>query len=205
MAPRKYRMDKRKQAVEDTRRRIVEATVALHVEQGILATSWEDIAQKADVALATVYRHFPSLDGLVSACGQQVIAIVEPPTPETAREKFGAISSQADRIKLLVNELFEFYDRGRIFLDVAVREAHQVPALAAWVSGWETSREEIVKEALRPDGTDHSNVQMIIALTDFRVWCSLSDQNLPMEDAVKMLSALLCQLLAEPGTVTPAD
>ena len=205
MAPRKYRMDKRKQAVEDTRRRIVDATVALHVEQGILATSWEDIAQKADVALATVYRHFPSLDGLVTACGEQVIAIVEPPTPETAREKFGAISSQADRFKLLVNELFEFYDRGRIFLDVALREAHQVPALEAWVAGWEASREEIVKEALRPDGTDHLKVQMIIALTDYRVWCSLIDQNLPNEDAVEMLSALLFQLSAELPTITPAD
>ena len=44
-------MDKRKEAVEETRRSIVDATVALHAEQGILATSWEDIARKADVAL----------------------------------------------------------------------------------------------------------------------------------------------------------
>ena len=116
MSPRKYRMDKRKEAIEETRRRIVDATLDLHAEQGILATSWEDIAKKADVALATVYRHFPSLEELVPACGEQVIAIVKPPTLETVQEAFAAAPSRAERIKLLVHELFEFYDRGRIFL-----------------------------------------------------------------------------------------
>ena len=183
----------------------MDATVALHAEQGILATSWEDIAKKADVALATVYRHFPSLEELVPACGEQVIAIVKPPTLETAQETFGTTPSQADRIKLLVHELFEFYDRGRIFLDVALQEAHRVPALAAWVAGWEASREEIVKEALRSEGTNDLNALMIIALTDFRVWQSLVDQNVPKREAVEMLSALLFHLLAEPSKVTPAD
>ena len=102
MAPRKYRMDRRKEAVEETRRRIMDATVALHGEQGILATSWEDIAQKADVALATVYRHFPSLEELVPACGERITAFIKPPTLETAQETFGSTQSQADRIKLLV-------------------------------------------------------------------------------------------------------
>jgi AcrR family transcriptional regulator len=94
-------MDKRQEAVEETRRRIVDTTVALHGEQGVLGTSWEDIAKKADVALATVYRHFPSLDELVPACGQQVVGIMKPPTLEATRELFAAASSLADRIKLL--------------------------------------------------------------------------------------------------------
>ena len=183
MAPRKYRMDRRIQAVEETRRRIVDATVILHGQQGILATSWEDIAKKADVALATVYRHFPSLEELVPACGEQVTAIMKPPTLETVKETFAKSPSRVDRIRLLVRELFEFYDRGRMFLDLVYQEAHLVPALAAWMTHWESARAEIVDEALRPDGADAVNTQMITALTDYRVWRSLVDQGISMEEA----------------------
>ena len=205
MAPRKYRMENRKQAVEETRQRIVNATVALHGQQGIIATSWEDIAQEADVALATVYRHFPSLDELVPACGEHVVAIVKPPTLETAREAFRAAQPPADRIKILLSQLFGFYNRGQTFLDVALHEGNQVPSLAAWLAGWEASRKEIVAEAMKPFGVSESNVQMILALTDFRVWRSLTDQNLTKDQAVEMLSALLVQLLPEAPKATPAD
>lgn len=205
MAPRKYRMDKRIKAVEETRRRIVDATMTLHADQGILATSWEDISKKADVALATVYRHFPSLDELVPACGEQVTAVVRPPTLDTARKAFGAAPSRVERVNLLVRELFEFYDRGHIFLELAFREAIQVPALAAWLAEWEASRGEIVKEALQPEGTNDLNAMMINALTDFRVWQSLVDQSITTEEAVEMMSASLLHVLAEPLKATQVD
>ena len=104
----------------------------------------------------------------------------------------------------LVHELFEFYDRGRIFLDVARKEAHQVPALAAWVAHREVTREAIVIEALRPEGANELTARMIIALTDFRVWQSLIDQNVSNEEAVDMLNGLF-HLTAEPPKVTTAD
>src|SRR5438477_12380561 len=68
MSPRIYRMTRRAAANAETRRRIVDAAIALHAEKGVLGTSWPDIAKRADVALGTVYRHFPSLDQLVPAC-----------------------------------------------------------------------------------------------------------------------------------------
>src|SRR6266511_4195895 len=58
--------------------------MALHAERGILATTWEDIARRADVAVATVYRYFPSLDALVPACGEEVRRVTQPPRPERA-------------------------------------------------------------------------------------------------------------------------
>ena len=62
MSPRKYDMTRRASAVAQTRRRIVDATLELHTEQGIAATSWDDIAARAGVGVGSVYRHFPSLD-----------------------------------------------------------------------------------------------------------------------------------------------
>jgi AcrR family transcriptional regulator len=52
-------MGKRAAAAEETRRRIVDATHALHIEQGVAATSWDDIAGRAGVGVGTVYRPSP--------------------------------------------------------------------------------------------------------------------------------------------------
>src|ERR1051325_567073 len=58
MAPRTYRMDQRAEAARATKRRIVEATLQLHGERGVLATSHKDVAERADVSVGTVYPHF---------------------------------------------------------------------------------------------------------------------------------------------------
>src|SRR5438128_6084269 len=81
MAPRRYSLGKRAQAVEDTRRRIVDATFDLHNEKGVLNTSMQDVAERADVALRTVYHHFPTVNDLVNGCAGHVITLLAPPTP----------------------------------------------------------------------------------------------------------------------------
>src|SRR3712207_9294899 len=86
-------MGKRKTAVEETRQRILEATLALHAEKGIFGTSWQDIAHRADVSVGTVYKHFPSLDELVPACGELMYAITRPPSPEDAPRMFAGADS----------------------------------------------------------------------------------------------------------------
>lgn len=51
----------------------MDATAKLHGERGILGTSFQDIAMEADVAVATVYAHFPTLEALLPACGALVM------------------------------------------------------------------------------------------------------------------------------------
>src|SRR6266540_3577795 len=46
---RRYELKQRAQRQADTRRRILEATVELHVERGLVATQITDIAQRAGV------------------------------------------------------------------------------------------------------------------------------------------------------------
>ncbi len=81
-------MEKRKAVVEETRQRIVEATLALHSEKGMFDTSYKDIAERADVSVATVYKHFPSLNELVPACGALIMAITAVPSLEDATRIF---------------------------------------------------------------------------------------------------------------------
>ena len=47
-------MSRRASAAAQTRRRIIDATRELHTEQGIAATSWDDIAARAGVGVGTV-------------------------------------------------------------------------------------------------------------------------------------------------------
>src|SRR5918997_33011 len=51
MSPRKYDMTRRASAVAQTRQRIIDATLQLHGEQGVAATSWDDIAARAGVGV----------------------------------------------------------------------------------------------------------------------------------------------------------
>src|SRR4028119_1289923 len=106
MSPRNYDMTKRAAAAARTRKRIIDATRELHGEQGIAATSWDDIAARAGVGVGTVYRHFPSLDELIPACGEITMKVVAPPDPSTLPALFEHATNPAERIERLVRETF---------------------------------------------------------------------------------------------------
>ena len=67
MAPRTYTLGKRAAQVAQTRDRILDPAAALFREQGIRATSMQEVARRADVAPATVLNHFPTPDLLTEA------------------------------------------------------------------------------------------------------------------------------------------
>src|SRR3970040_715575 len=92
-------MSKRAVALLQTRRRIVEATVELHGKKGIFGTSWQDIARRADVSVATVYKHFPTLDELVPACGEVLMERLQPPSPESAPRVLGEGRDTIERLE----------------------------------------------------------------------------------------------------------
>ena len=53
-------MQKRAEARDQVRERIVEATMRLHDEKGVVPTTFAEIAERAGVGPATVSRHFPT-------------------------------------------------------------------------------------------------------------------------------------------------
>src|SRR3712207_5825320 len=59
-------------AQRDRRRRILDATIALAAQGGFDAVQMRAVAERADVALGTLYRYFPSkIHLLVSALGRE--------------------------------------------------------------------------------------------------------------------------------------
>src|ERR671931_1795497 len=78
---RPYRMKRRAELEELTRRRITESAVALHQELGPAQTSISAIADRAGVRRSTVYRHFPDEEALFRACSSYWRAVNPPPDP----------------------------------------------------------------------------------------------------------------------------
>ena len=192
MTPRKYTMDKRRAAVEATRRRILEATLALHAEKGIFGTSWQDIAQRADVSVGTVYKHFPSLNELVPACGELMYAITRPPSLEDAPEIFAGASSLEERLERLVFELFDFYERGAPYIETDFQE-RRLPAVAEWEAYMRATIAGLVREALVSAEPDERMIQAVSALLDFSTFKSFVDRDIQKDRAAKTMNeVLLC-------------
>lgn len=182
-------MRKRAEGLDATRERIVEATAALHVEQGVAATSYIQIAERAGVGPATVYRHFPTLGSLVNACGAHVYEAMRPPLPETTAAVFAGLDTRQQRLDRLVAELDAFYDRGAVHLGVAARDRDRVPELDAGLRQVETGVEALVCEAL--SGAPAAATRMATALADVSVWRSLKRLGAPRTEFRRIWVRLL--------------
>jgi AcrR family transcriptional regulator len=201
MSPRKYSMDKRRAVVEATRQRIVEATLALHAEKGIFGTSWQDIAARADVSIATVYKHFPSLDDLVPACGELVQAITQPPSLEDAPVIFAGSESLEERLKQLISHLFDFYERGAPYIEIDFRE-RQLPAVQEWEAQMQATVEGLTREALRFIEPDQRIVGAVSALLDFSTFKSFLQRDIQKDQAARILATiLLCWITCQDSAV----
>jgi len=145
MSPRSYDGRKRARAREETRRRITEATVTLHGQQGIHGTSYAEIARLADVSIPTVYAHFPDLDHLVEACGSHLMQRFKMPGPEI----FDGCSGSATRIDRLVDQLFELYAAARPWLRREPVES-EIPRVRQFHEARRAALRGLVLEAFSP-------------------------------------------------------
>ena len=190
MTPRKYDMGKRRAAVEETRQRIVEATLTLHAEKGIFGTSWQDIAHRADVSVGTVYKHFPSLDELVPACGELMYAIVGPPSMEDGSRIFARADTLEERLGRLISELFDYYERGAPYIETDFQE-RRLPAVAEWEAYMRDTVAGLVREALVTVRPDERTVQAVSAFLDFSTFKSFMDRDIQKEQAAKTMGEIL--------------
>lgn len=205
MAGRKYQLRKRAEGQDATRERIVEATAALHYEQGVAATSYIQIAERAGVGAATVYRHFPTLGSLVSACGALVEEVMQPPLPENAQAVFAGLGTRQQRLERLVAELDEFYGRGAVWLGIAARDRDRVPELDGFLRQVDAGVEALVKGAAGA-GSSEAEIRLMTALADVSVWQSLKRLDAPPAEFRRTMIGLLdcATALAGQGQENPA-
>jgi AcrR family transcriptional regulator len=120
---RSYRMRRRAELEQQTRRRITESTVALHEELGPARTSISAIAERAGVRRSTVYRHFPDEEALFAACSSHWRAANPRPDPHA----WAAIRDPAERTETALHELYAFYWRTEMMYTPLLRDEPLVP------------------------------------------------------------------------------
>jgi len=193
-------MSRRASAVAETRRRIIDATRELHTEQGIAATSWDDIAARAGVGVGTVYRHFPSLDDLVPACDEVSMQIVGLPDPAEVPALFDGLDTPAERIGRLVQEAFAIYERGARELRPVRREPDVHPSVAAAGAALEASLSALVDAALAPLDVPLQERALARAMIDLNTWEALRGAGLDAPSAVAAVSEMLAARTAARAT-----
>lgn len=116
-------MRERAKLVDDTRRRVVEATVRLHETVGPANTTIAAIAAEAGVTRLTVYRHFPDDDGLFYACSEHWQAQQVAPDPEA----WARVAELERRLRLGLADVYRFYRAGEPMLTMIYRDMELLP------------------------------------------------------------------------------
>lgn len=179
----------------ETRRRIVDATIALHESQGG-ATTISDIAKRAGVSRPTVYRHFPDERSLVAACTSTYFE--EHPPPDF--RGWAAVVDPRDRLRRGLGELYTFYRENQGLLARADQEMPSNPALRHALSGYLDAL-AAMREVLMVDWATPDPKLLRAAVghaIHFGTWHSLAvDQELSDERAADLMEAFVAEAARE--------
>jgi TetR/AcrR family transcriptional regulator, transcriptional repressor of bet genes len=200
MSPRQYRGNRRKEAKADTQRRILEATIELHAKHGIGTTTYAMIAKRADVAVPTVYNHFPTLDELQTACGGHVMA----QAPRLGPEIFDKIGDVEGRLSALVARLVAFYRFVSPWMRWSYYEARLIAEVGPRFKKAAEHRRELILLALAPSfGTSPPAALAALCecLVDYPAWERLTqERGLSDAEAATALGDALIALAREHGS-----
>jgi AcrR family transcriptional regulator len=191
MSPRNYKMVKRAAGLADTRARIIAATVQAHRELGIQPTSWDEIARRAGVGVGTVYRHFPSLDDLLPACGQIVEDTMALPSPEAIAHAFDGARSLRARIQRLSELVFGIYERAAPFIHNIRNERKQLPQLDPWHQAIESTLDALIDEALGPARPNGAQTETARALLDLATWQAFRQRDFTTDEIVETVARMI--------------
>ena len=184
-----YRMTRRAEQVDETRRRIVAAAVGLHGTVGPAHTTVSAIAEAAGVTRVTVYRHFPDEDALFAACTAHWAAGQRLPDVAAWRE----IDSPEDRTTAALTDLYRFFHDAAPMLTLTTRDQDVVPDFIR-TRNRVTAQDQVdaLLEAWPPGKRTARRRALAGHAISFATWRSLCvDQSLPPQDAVAAMTRLV--------------
>jgi AcrR family transcriptional regulator len=193
MSPRRYRLERRAETAEQTRRRLVEATQQLHAELGIYATTMTQIAERARVSVGTAYHHFPTYADACSACSERTAEMIPFPTAEI----FTGLQTVDARVRRLAQEIFGFYQRLPHYERVR-SERFGMPPIQAYADSEEDNRLAVTREALRPLKAPARLARTCSTLLDVAVYGALTRAGMtPTQAADDVATFILARLDTE--------
>ncbi|MBF4767891.1 TetR family transcriptional regulator [Nocardioides agariphilus] len=178
----------------ERRARILDATVALAAEGGFDAVQMRTVAERAEVALGTLYRYFPSkVHLLVSALARDLTTAEElsrhqPPLGDSAGERVTALLAATTARMQREPLLTEALTRAFMFADAAARD--EIRSVSRLLVG-------MLVRAIRPDA-DPTSDDLAAAAVIRDVWLAAlvgwvtgrttaADVSRSLETAVRLL------------------
>jgi AcrR family transcriptional regulator len=198
---RSYKLKERAKRQAQTRRRIVETTVALHQELGPAATTVAEIARRAGVSRLTVYNHFPADGELFAACQQQFLT--QNPTPDLSPAL--ALEKPGERVRAVLTLLYPSFRRQAPMSTKVLHDRKALPALDALLTRTRDASISELTKALATGfparGQAAARLRAVIALAlDFWTWQRLTQEGLTDEKAAKLMADLITCTVAPTNT-----
>jgi AcrR family transcriptional regulator len=187
----KRRYEKRARAAQEqeTRLRIIEATIALHGTVGPARTTISAIAEGAGVRRATVYRHFPDERALFLGCSGTFAERNPPPD----RATWSSIPDPADRLPAALDAIYGWYERVEPMLTAVLRDVEKVPIVKEVQAGrlaYLVSVENGLASGWGARGNAARRLRATIGLAlDFLAWRTLHERGLSRADAIAIMSS----------------
>jgi AcrR family transcriptional regulator len=184
---RRYELKRRAARQDETRQRIVDATIELHETIGAAQTTISEIAKRASVGRVTVYRHFPDEEALFAACSGHYFS--QHPFPDI--ERWRQISNPLDRLRKGLRESYAWHNENRQMIAMALAEARDLPIMTPYHGFWDDAAEALTA-AWRVRARRRSNLKAAIALAlSFETHRTLTrEQHLTDEQAIELMIRL---------------
>ena len=140
-----------------TGEQLISAVLQLMLEDGADAVTVGAVAERADVALRTVYNHFSSRDALLEAALERIISEIEAALAAAGIEE----GAPEERIRRFVGAAFGEFDRLGILLTriLSVRGVPHLERRLAELNEWRLARIEDIVAAAEAEGAPLEAVQ----------------------------------------------
>jgi AcrR family transcriptional regulator len=201
--PRRYELRQRAERQQETRKSIVEATVALHQELGPLRTTISDIAERAGVERATVYRHFPDDRLLLIACIGHYFTRYPPPDPDP----WLVTADPETRLRLGLSGIYAYHRITEPMISRTRRDVPDIPhvqeIMEPITAHWARVGEVLAEPWVTSKGRDVLIRAAVRHAISFSTWMSLvREQDLEDSEAVEVMVAMVRCLV---NTAGPGD
>lgn len=186
--PRAYELGRRAERQDETRERIVDATIELHQTIGPAATTVADIARRAGVGRVTVYRHFPDEPTLSRACSGKYFA--QHPFPDLAAWR--AIPDPVERTRVAVTESYAYHRANQAMFSHALDDAREHAVMAPYHRYWSDAA-DVLMAGRGARGRRRTVLRAAIGLAlSFDTWRTLArEQGLSDGQAAELMLGLV--------------
>jgi AcrR family transcriptional regulator len=188
-------MGRRVEHIASTRQGIITAATDLYRERGIARATIKDVAVRADVARATVLNHFGTRDALVRVVLDGIAESLAIPTESI----FDGVHSTPERLRRLVTEMFNFYERSTPWFEQFREQYDSVPALKEGERRFWEGIQVLYAKALGPLAADKITLGMVLGLTNPATLGALRQSGLSLSEASIAIGDVLAELVKRPA------